>query len=266
MSKFGIPVRNGVSVGITAGVGTNSLNALAQAILRSFYPNSSSYPFATRQGAYQDTGATTPAVAINDPIGLQQDMVGTNNATQATAINRPTLQQDAGGRFYGSFDGSNDSLALTSVPFRMADDHAIVICFSLPDATLAQGVVTPGFGVNSFIASVIADTTNGISVRYANDTPTYFTRIVGTIAVGEVVVVGIHCIAGVVTAWKNLTPVSTLSPTGAFTLTGSVIGDNPGFVKAKVAIYDYDPIKGAVTDAQMLTLIKAAGLRAGLVI
>lgn len=75
MSKFGIPVRNGVSVGVTAGMGTNSLNALAQAILRSFGSNASSYPFSTLQGAYQ-TSAGPAAAAVNDPIGLELDAMG----------------------------------------------------------------------------------------------------------------------------------------------------------------------------------------------
>lgn len=85
MSKFGIPVRNGVSVGITAGVGTNSLNALAQAILRSFGTGASEYLFASPRTLWQDAAGTVPATAVNDPIGKATDQINTNSATQTTA-------------------------------------------------------------------------------------------------------------------------------------------------------------------------------------
>lgn len=43
MSNFGIPVRNGVSVGVPAGVDTDSLISQAIAVLRKFGSNAHAY-------------------------------------------------------------------------------------------------------------------------------------------------------------------------------------------------------------------------------
>lgn len=60
--------------------------------------------------AFQDTAGTTPA-GLGDPVGRLNDLSGYgNHATQATAASRPTLQQTAGGLWYLSFDGVDDSL------------------------------------------------------------------------------------------------------------------------------------------------------------
>jgi len=60
-----------------AGKGfTPSVIARAIGILRSFGANASEYPFATLQGAYQ-TGAGPAAAAVNDPVGLELDAMGT---------------------------------------------------------------------------------------------------------------------------------------------------------------------------------------------
>jgi hypothetical protein len=56
----------------------------------------------------------TTAVAVGDPVGYIADQSGNaNHAIQATAANRPLLQQDAGGKYYLDADGTNDYLAAT---------------------------------------------------------------------------------------------------------------------------------------------------------
>jgi hypothetical protein len=53
----------------------------------------------------------TTAVAVGDPVGYIADQSGNaNHAIQATAANRPLLQQDAGGKYYLDADGANDHL------------------------------------------------------------------------------------------------------------------------------------------------------------
>ncbi len=56
---------------------------------------------------YQDTAGTTPVTATGQSVALILDKSGNgNHATQATALDRPTLQQDAGGHYYLSFNGT----------------------------------------------------------------------------------------------------------------------------------------------------------------
>ena len=57
---------------------------------------------------WQDSAGTTPVTAAGQPVGKMLDLSGNgNHAIQATAINRPTLQQDGYGRYYLSFNGTN---------------------------------------------------------------------------------------------------------------------------------------------------------------
>ena len=133
MSKFGIPVRNGVSVGITAGMGSLSLSALAQAILRSFGNGASEYLFASPRTLWQDAAGTVPATAVNDPIGKATDQINTNSATQTTAINRSTVQrglwnlltysQDLTGAGWATNSGA--TVSVSSVTFTALDTSEV---------------------------------------------------------------------------------------------------------------------------------------------
>lgn len=65
---------------------------------------------------FQDSAGTTPVTAVGDPVGKILDKSGRgNHATQGTSASRPVLQQDSGGRYYLSFDGTDDSLATSSI-------------------------------------------------------------------------------------------------------------------------------------------------------
>jgi len=72
-----------------------------------------------------------------------------NHATQSTSTARPTLQQDVAGKYYLSFDGVDDTLIIGTVPFQQADDHAVVACSMVTDAT--QGHVI--FSIRSSAAT-----------------------------------------------------------------------------------------------------------------
>ena len=63
---------------------------------------------------FQDSAGTTPVTAVGQPVGLLKDKSGRgNHASQSTTTARPTLQQDSGGRYYLSFDGVDDELAVS---------------------------------------------------------------------------------------------------------------------------------------------------------
>lgn len=250
--------------------GKKSLSQLARAILRSFGSDAHSYPFSTRQGAYQDTGAITPSVAVNDPIGLQQDTVGTNNATQTTAINRPTVQQDGGGRWYASFNGTNQSMQLASVPFQMADDFAVVACvkYGAPVAWLTIFSLS-GAGVIPRI-QLLLNEVNGFALAYFQDDAGVNTQAQGAVDLSNT--------TSVITLAKRGTNVylrvngvqvatTSVAGLGAATFTAAAIGRLAlGADYMLGGIYDLNLTKGTVTDAQLLVLEKAAAQKAGLVL
>ena len=91
---------------------------------------------------YQDSAGTTPVTAVGQPVGKINDKSGRgNHATQATAASRPVLQQDGAGKYYLDFDGTDDSLATSSINYgtdkvtifaglRKANDTASILCES----------------------------------------------------------------------------------------------------------------------------------------
>lgn len=63
---------------------------------------------------FQDSAGTTPVTAVGQPVGKILDKSGNgNHAIQATAANRPVLQQDANGRYYLAFNGTNSAIAMS---------------------------------------------------------------------------------------------------------------------------------------------------------
>jgi hypothetical protein len=89
---------------------------------------------------FQNSNGTT-AVAVGDPVGYIADKSGNGkHATQATAAARPILRQDAGGRYYLEFDGSNDGLATAAINFTATDKMTVIAGIQFSDAAGFDGV------------------------------------------------------------------------------------------------------------------------------
>lgn len=89
---------------------------------------------------FQDTAGTTRA-NVGDPVGLIRDKSGRgNHRTQATAASRPTLQQDASGYFYLSYDGVDDFMVTGSVDFTAAN-KATVWCAATKSSDTGFGLI-----------------------------------------------------------------------------------------------------------------------------
>lgn len=76
---------------------------------------------------FQDAAGTTPVTDVGQSVRLMLDKSGRgNNFTQGGATNAPTLQQDASGRYYLLFDGSDDWMQSASTINPGAIDKAQV--------------------------------------------------------------------------------------------------------------------------------------------
>lgn len=65
---------------------------------------------------YQDDALTIPATSVDDPVGGIRDKSGRgNHAKQSTPTARPLLKQDANGRYYLQFDGTDDFLSTENI-------------------------------------------------------------------------------------------------------------------------------------------------------
>ncbi len=103
---------------------------------------------------YQDAAGTIPVTAVGQPVGKILDKSGRgNHATQGTTTRRPTLQQDASGKYYLSFDGVDDYLSTGSINFTATDkmtvftaDHSVYDNPTGPRAIV--GLSTSVFGYN----------------------------------------------------------------------------------------------------------------------
>lgn len=74
---------------------------------------------------FQDTAGTTPVTDVGQAVARINDKSGNgNHATQATLANRPTFQIE-NGCSYLQFDGSNDSLATSSIDFTATDNITV---------------------------------------------------------------------------------------------------------------------------------------------
>lgn len=72
---------------------------------------------------WQDTAGTVAVTATGQSVARIDDKSGgANHLTQATAASRPTLQQDGNGKYYLSFDGTDDGLASTATVNLTAGD------------------------------------------------------------------------------------------------------------------------------------------------
>lgn len=99
---------------------------------------------------YQDAAGTTPVTAVGQPVGKILDKSGRgNHATQDTTTRRPTLKQDASGKYYLSFDGVDDYLSTGSINFTATDKMTVVA------------------GVRK-----LTDTASGVFVELSADSPT----------------------------------------------------------------------------------------------
>jgi hypothetical protein len=100
--------------------------------------------------SFAATGTTTYLIlrgttswATNDYIEVDDVLVQPipgNHALQATSTARPTLQQDASGFYYLSFDGVDDSLATGSINFT-ATDKMTVIAGAYKASDAARGIL-----------------------------------------------------------------------------------------------------------------------------
>lgn len=76
-------------------------------------------------GNWLDSGGTTPAT-VDNPVGLVQDGIGSIHVSQGTTASKPILRKPSN-NYYWEFDGVNDILSATAVPFIQSDDHAVIV-------------------------------------------------------------------------------------------------------------------------------------------
>lgn len=211
----------------------------------------------SRIGALANYVATFDNISVREVIGI--------HATQATPANRPTLRS-AGGLSYAQFDGVNDYLSLSAVPFQTTDDYLLLACVNPTKATNGILACHTGVGISEMITLA---TSAGVGQIYA------VTGGVTKYVSGTTVLTGAGCVlagrkSGTTLSLKvngvaEGTPTSTVGQ-GASAYTVADIGRYPAWSYLQGNIYCAFLIKGTVSDADLLKLEKFAGLFGGVTI
>ena len=185
------------------------------------------------------------------------------HATQATTANKPILRQ-VSGKYSWEFDGTNDSLALGSVPFQMADDHCVIAAFKVNTVAAGSKVISSIYGAGTQRVAQLSVETDTLTATWTDDAGT-----AGTSPTGSVITAGTNLVAcarktgNTKELFKNdvLVNASTTAA-GATTVTTAAIGTNgTGFHNGNLSIEI--KIKGTVSDADKTILSKYAAQYAG---
>lgn len=178
--SFGIPVRNGLGIGLLASTSLATVPAFWPSSLFSAGEQGAWYDPSDFSTMFQDSAGTTPVTAAGDPVGLILDKSPNgNHASQATPSSRPVLGQDASGRYYLSFDGADDSLSTASVDFTATDEMNLFVGAQLTSAS-ANGVV-----VELSTVSTTTNSTFALFASSASNVNTYVYRSFGTVSVTQ---------------------------------------------------------------------------------
>lgn len=151
---------------------------------------------------FQDTAGTTPVTAVGQSVALIRDKSGRgNHATQSTAASMPTIQQDANGCYYLSFDGSNDFLTAGDVCDLLTTDltgHAGVKIVGSEAAVYGKTIYGIATGRYSMYVS------GGIyTAGYANASGVQNADVVSTVPTAQVLTQRLFRSAGQNSLYRN---------------------------------------------------------------
>lgn len=169
------------------------------------------------------------------------------------------------GNYYWQFDGSNDSLALSSVPFQMADDHCVVAGVK-PNIVAGFGAVSVASSSSSFSKlAALSFSASGHYAKWTADGPTdYTTTPLFSYSGGNVYVSSARKVGSAGVHRVNGVQRGTISISGSATLNAGYIGlEGNGGGYFNGSIYPVIAIKGTVSDADLLTLEKWVGSLSG---
>jgi hypothetical protein len=166
------------------------------------------------------------------------------------------------GRYWAEFDGANDALTLGSVPFQMADDHAVVGGVSPASASNNQTI----FGLRnaSNTAALLWVSSGKIGERLRNDASVQVDTLSASLMVPGVV--SLKAASANHALRFNGAAVGSSTSSGVYTLNTATIGADTSTTTLNFfngAISSVSAIKSTLTDAELLLIEKLAANKAG---
>jgi len=199
-----------------------------------------------------------------------REIVGAIPATQSTTAAKPLLRQ-SGGLYSWQFDGTDDRLQLSAVPFQQADDHVVVTSSANTRASGASVVFAlAGAGTEVQRCAQIFYNNNVLQCTYIDNAalgggPTQ----TATLTLGQTAITSLRKVGNLRAFRVNGALIgSNTVALGATTIGTQMIGAhrNPAANHMQGNIGPVIAIKGTVTDADLLTLEKWVGSLSGVTI
>lgn len=177
-------------------------------------------------------------------------------------------KSSSSGNYWWQFDGSNDSLALSAVPFQMADDHCVVVACNVTSfSVLRQLWFNGGASGAGRCASFFVSSGGQPAWIWRDDASVVTTQLtLSAQSANNAFVSSATKKGSTVTARLNASgPQSgSVAGIGATTVNAAFLGSLQGSGNWHLgSIYPVIAIKGTVTDADLLTLERWVGSLSG---
>jgi hypothetical protein len=257
-STFSFVLSGSGTCSIYAYNGTNGFIGMQTVTLTSTPTIYASTITPTVAGTYVYFGRNTGETATSITFGGAALFQGTYTASQIQALGGIPLTTTAPastalGPYWWSFDGVDDSLALSGPLFQMSDDHCVIAGVRFTNPAMYPTVLTAAMGSPATVCRMYADSPEWggkLVVAYTNDAGTTTAAITSAYIAGSDVVFTSTKQGGFCRADMDMvqgTPVA--APAGVFTVgNGSIGGVIAGGVGAIVSV------KGSVSSADLITL------------
>jgi hypothetical protein len=225
---------------------------------------------------YPDKGDNTVAgtVGLNSAALFQ----GTYTASQIQALGGIPLTTTAPastalGPYWWSFDGVDDSLALSGPLFQMADDHCVIAGVKIGDISGAGRPIFSVYNSAAWGATIELFEQSGVfKAKWVDDAASSQIIVSGAYPVGALVVVCLRKVGNNKQLWIDGVQVGATNSVamGAATLTNAGVGvwqwGASNFDYFSGGVFPVSAIKGTVTDSDLLTIKRFVGNLSGVTI
>ena len=201
-----------------------------------------------------------------------KELVGAIPATQSTTAAKPILRQ-SGGRYSWQFDGVDDRLDLSAVPFQQADDHCVIAaCVANAYNDAAIFCIRNTASTAGIVALLRVNTLGLVQGIWRNDA----SSITRSPSAPTVVGIGVPFVAccrksgsGYTARRNGVASANETGAPGATTVNTATIGASVSTTASNFVGGNIGPviaIKGTVSDADLLTLERWVGSMSGVTI
>lgn len=147
------PITRSITRGITEGIGGAAVPAYQALLDLNPVLLVPSINDAYAEGRlWQDAAMTTPATAVDDPVGAVEDFSGNSYHLTASGTARPLLKQDGGGNWYLQGDAVDDKMS-TAGNLAFGGTQAVTVFVACQKKPAVQMHISTSDNVNIYVGA-----------------------------------------------------------------------------------------------------------------